>query len=156
MNHNKVIQILLSCFIIAGCAQTSIVKMDDTKKFAPSMGVRVLEQAPDQPFEIIARLETRGSVGQGIPILLNQMKEEARKIGADAIIPIEERQERQDQGIIYNPWLGGYQTIGGGNVPIVTSYAIIFENSMPQRMAAYKPDPIVNGGVSFNTLAPVL
>ncbi len=155
MKQNKVILILISCFLAMSCAQTSVVMLDDSRKFAPSENVRIIEQAPDEPFEIIARLETRGSVGQGIPSLLDQMRDEAKKIGADAIIPIEERQERQQQGIMYNPWLGGYQTIGGGNIPIITSYAIILERSVPQRMAAYRPGPIVNGGISYNALAQV-
>lgn len=84
------------------------------------------------------------------------MRGEAKKIGADAIIPVEEKQERQQQQLLYNTWLDGYQTFGGNNVPIVTSYAIVFERSIPQRMAAYRPDPIINGGASFNLLAPVL
>lgn len=83
------------------------------------------------------------------------MRDEAKKIGADAIIPVEERQERQQQGLMYNPWLGGNQTIRGGNVPIVTSYAIVLERSIPKRMAAYRPDLMFNGGISFNALTPV-
>ena len=148
--------ILLSCLLLIGCTQTSVVLLDDSLRLAPSDNVRIIEQPPEESFQIIARLETRGAANQSIPPLLNQMREEAKKIGADAIIPVEERQEWQQQGLLYNPWLGGYQTIGGGNVPIVTSYAIILERSIPQRMTAYRPDPIINGGVSFNVLAPVL
>lgn len=156
MKQKNIILILLSCFLAMGCAQTSVVMLDDALKLAPSDNVRILERPPEEPFEIIARLETRGTAGQSIPPLLNQMRDEAKKIGADAIIPVEERQERQQQQLMYNPWLGGYQTIGGNNVPIVTSYAIVLERSIPQRMAAYRPDPIINGGASFNVLAPAL
>src|SRR5690625_6626089 len=57
---------------------------------------------------------------------------------------------------MYNTLLGGYQTIGGNNSPIVTSYAIIFQDNISQRMAAYRPEPIINGGISFNLVAPAL
>lgn len=156
MKQKNLILLLLSCSLAMGCAQTSVVMLDDSLKLASSENVRILEQPPEEPFEIIARLETRGTVNQSIPPLLNQMRDEAKKIGADAIIPVEERQERQQQQLMYNPWLGGYQTIGGNNVPIVTSYAIVLEKSIAQRKAAYKPDPIINGGASFNALTPLL
>lgn len=127
--------------------------MDDSKQYAPSESARILEQPPSEPYEVIARLETRGYVGQGIPHLLEQARTDAKRIGADAIIPIEERQE-QLQGFIYNPWLGGYQTINRG--PVITSYAIILQSSIPQRIAAYSPPPSINGGVSYNALAAIV
>ncbi len=156
MNYIRFISISFIGFFANNCAQTSVVLLDDSRNFGPSNTVRILEQVPNESFEIIARLETRGMVGQSIPSLLNQMRDEAKQIGADAIIPVEERQERQQQGIMYNPWLGGYQTIGGGTVPIVTSYAIIFEISVEQRLSTFKPEPIVNTGLSYNILASIL
>ena len=135
-----------------GCAQTSVLLMDESKKFAPSDDVKILEQAPSVQYMTIAILETRGSAGQSITYLLNQARKEARKIGADAILPIEERQEYQPQGLFYNPWLGGYQTIGGWNLPIIRCHAIIYEKSIPMRAALYKPDPLFNGGISINSL----
>ena len=137
---------------ILGCAQTSVLLMDESKKYAPSDDVKILEQAPSVQYMTIAILETRGSVGYNIVDLLSQARDEARKIGADAIIPFEERQEYQQQQLFYNPWLSGYQTIGGGNIPIVKCYAIIFTKSIPMRVALYKPEPLVNGGITLNAL----
>src|SRR5690625_1584441 len=156
MKLQNTILLILPLFITVGCAQTSLVKLEESRQFAPPDNVLILEHVPDEPFEIIARLETRGTAFQSIPPLLNQMRNEASKIGADAIIPVEERQEQIQQQVMYNPWLGGYQTLGGGSAPIVTSYAIIFENNISQRMAAYRAEPLVNGGLSFNLVAPVL
>lgn len=148
--------IVLSIVVLSGCAQTSVVLIDDTIKLSPSQSVLILDEPPSEPFKILARLETRGSQNQSIPPLLNQMRDEAKKIGADAIIPVEEREGLIRQQLMYNPWLGGYQTTGGNRYPIVTSYAIVYEKFLNQRLARYKPAPIVNGGASFNTLALAL
>jgi len=156
MKTIKQILPLFIAFYITGCASTSVVILDEADKYAPSTSVQILENIPDESFKAIARLETRGAVGQGIPKLLEDMRKKAKEIGADAIIPTEEGKEKVEQGIIYNPWLGGYQTIGGGNQPIVRGYAIIFERSINQRRAAYEPPPIVNGGANFNLLTPTL
>lgn len=61
MNHKYIILILLSCIITMGCAQTSVVMLDDSLKLAPSDNVRIIEQQPQEPFEIIARLESKYS-----------------------------------------------------------------------------------------------
>jgi hypothetical protein len=147
---------LLIAFYIGGCANTSVVILNESDKFAPSNSVQILQNIPNESYKVIARLETRGAVGQGIPELLKDMRKKAKEIGADAIIPTEEGKEKVEQGIFYNPWLGGYQTIGGGNQPIVKGYAIVFKKSIPQKKAAYRPPSIVNGGVSFNLLTPTL
>jgi hypothetical protein len=129
--------------------------LDESDKFAPSQSVRIMQDV-NEPFKVIAQLETKGTVGQGIPSLLEDMRKKAKEIGADAIIPTEESKEKVQQGIIYNPWLGGYQTIGGGNQPVVKALAIIFERSMAQRKAAYKAPSIINGGANFNLLTLTL
>lgn len=151
----RVLGLFLSLSLL-GCAQTSVVLLDESFKFSPSENVRILDEPPKEPYLVLARLETRGTAGQAIPSLLNLMRNEAKKIGADAIIPVDERQERQRQQIMYNQWLGGYQTIGGNSVPIVTSYAIILERSIPNRLSKNRNQPNINGGASFNTLALLL
>lgn len=156
MKSLKHISLLFIGLYLAGCANTSVVMLDEDDKYAPSNSVEILEDIPDKEFEAIARLETQGAAGQGIPKLLESMRKEAKRIGADAIIPTEEGKEKVEQGIFYNPWLGGYQTVGGGNRPIVKGYAIIYENSIAERKSAYKPPSIVNGGINFNLLTPTL
>jgi hypothetical protein len=152
MNIIKIISIFILYMFVNNCAQTSIVMLDESLNFEPSENVRIIEYIPEEPFVIIAKLETRGTVGQSIPTLLTQMRNEAKVIGADAIIPIEEKHIKQQQGIMYNPWLGGYQSIGGGNVPVISSYAIIFEKSIKNRTSHVVRKRNIEMGGSFNLL----
>jgi hypothetical protein len=56
------------------------------------------------------------------------MRKKAAAIGADAVIPTQDASERQQQSLLYNPWLGGYQTLGGGTVPIIRGIAIKYSD----------------------------
>lgn len=56
------------------------------------------------------------------------MRQKAKSIGADAIIPFEDASEYELPGVIYNPWLGDYQILSGGKVPILRGYAIKYTN----------------------------
>jgi hypothetical protein len=86
--------------------------------------VQILTEPPVRPFKQIAMPEARGPVGTSTPDLLESMKRKAAEIGADAIIPTEDASVQQQPGFMYNPWLGGYQTIGGGTVPGIRGIAI--------------------------------
>jgi len=83
------------------------------------------------------------------------MKERARELGADAIIPTEERSEYQEPGFMYNALIGGYQSLPGGRVPILRGYAVIYESNKAERAAAYRP-PGITAGVAANALPPAL
>ena len=118
---------LVSCvFFLSSCATTSVVLLDESTNYPPTQSVRILTLPPNKPYKVIAQLETKGSVGQSLPELLKSMREEEKTIGVDAIIPTKEGREKVQQGIIYNPWSGGYQTIGGGNRTILRGYAIVY------------------------------
>lgn len=71
-------------------------------------------------------LESTGPVGTPVTDILESMRQKAREIGADAVIPTHDVSQAQPQGLMYNPWLGGYQTLGGGVVPKVRGIAIKF------------------------------
>jgi len=144
--------ILILGFFFSACASTTSVLLDDSYQYAPSVIVRILETPPSQPYRVIAQLETTGPAGESIPSLLENMRNEARQLGADAIIPVELTSKDIQPGLIYNPWLGGYQTIGGGRFPIVRGYAIILESSISDRARAYRPPRVVGFGASANTI----
>ena len=114
----------------SGCATTSVLILDESKQYPPSQYTAILEDTPTEPHIVIAQLETRGAVGTSLPQILESMRDEAKTIGADAIIPTEDVSEKQQTGIIYNPWLGGYQTLPGGKVPVIRGLAIKYKKNI--------------------------
>ena len=120
----------LTILILNGCATTSVLILDESKQYPPSQFVAILNENPSKPYIVIAQLETRGAVGTSLPQILESMRDEAKIIGADAIIPTEDVSEQQQMGLMYNPWLGGYQTLGGGKVPIIRGHAIKYKKNI--------------------------
>lgn len=116
--------IVIAAFILSGCATTSAVMLESGVTYPPTQNVEILTQAPTRPFKQIALLEARGPVNTPITDLLESMKQKAAAIGADAVIPTQDASTRQQQGLIYNPWLRGYQTVGGGTLPVIRGVAI--------------------------------
>lgn len=109
--------------LLPGCATTSAVMLG-TNTYAPTDYVEVLTEAPEKPFDKIAMLETRAPSGTAMTYLINSLKQKAANLGADAVVITEDASEHQPQGVMYNPWLGGYQTTGGGTLPIIRGLAI--------------------------------
>lgn len=115
---------LLAVFILTGCATTSAVMLESGVTYRPTQHVQILTQTPTRPFKQIALLETRGEVSTPITELLESMRKKAASLGADAVIPTQDASKQQQQGIMYNPWLGGYHTLGGGTLPVIRGVAI--------------------------------
>ena len=115
---------LLAALVLSGCATTSAVMLESGVSYPPTQNVRILTQAPTRSFKQIAILEARGPVNTPMTDLLESMKQKAAAIGADAVIPTENASTQQQPGLMYNPWLGGYQTIGGGTIPVIRGVAI--------------------------------
>jgi hypothetical protein len=115
---------LLLMLIIAGCTSTSAVMLEGGVNYPPTKNVQILTQPPTRPFKQIAILETSGDVGTPMTDLLKNMRQKAANIGADAVIPTKNVSRQTKTGVIYNPWLGGYQTIGGGTFPAIQGIAI--------------------------------
>lgn len=118
------IVVLLLALAITGCATTSAVMLEGGATYPPTSNVQILTQPPTRAFKQIAMLEARGPVNTPITDLLESMKQKAAAIGADAVIPTENASTQTQPGLMYNPWLGGYQTIGGGTIPIIRGVAI--------------------------------
>ncbi|MBT3038809.1 MAG: hypothetical protein KME37_07675 [Candidatus Thiodiazotropha sp. (ex Codakia orbicularis)] len=109
-----------------GCvtSQSSIVKLDNSAEYAASDKTIILLEPPTRDFKKIAIIETRGVGNAGLPEMLDGMKQEAQKVGADAVLPVQDTSETVPPSVIYNPWLGGYQTIGGGRISRIRGIAI--------------------------------
>ena len=123
------LSLFLILLLFLGCASTGVVLLDDTIKYTPSENVEILIEKPKRPYKVIAKLETKGIKGTSHTTILESMRQKAKSIGADAIIPTEDASEYQLPGVMYNPWLGGYQTLPGGKVPILRGYAIKYLSS---------------------------
>ncbi len=131
---------------ISGCAtvSTRIVPLDPALKFAPSERVEILLEKPRRAYTEIALLESRGVAGGGETELLEDAREKARVLGADAIIRLEVEKIIQPPVMIYDPpygpfffghpfhrfpyfyppYYGEYRVIGGGTVYTLKSLAI--------------------------------
>ena len=149
MRNTIVLLLILFSIFISGCATTSVLILDESKYYLPSQFVAILNEPPSEPYIVIAQLETRGAVGTSLPQILESMRDEAKTIGADAIIPTEDVSERQQMGLMYNPWLGGYQTLPGGKVPVIRGHAIKYKKniSSSSQMSYYKPKKEIDFGV---------
>lgn len=110
-----------------GCATTSVVMMEPGQSYAPVSHTELLFKQPGRPYKQIAILESRGPVGTPLPDLLENMRAKGQDIGADAVVPVQDASQESPQGLMYNPWLGGYQTVGGGRAPIIRGVAIKYQ-----------------------------
>jgi len=123
-------QIIITSLILGalyGCAHTSAVMVEGDKTYQSVTHTQILSKHPDRPYKEIAILESRGPVGTPLTDLLESMRQKGMVIGADAVIPVQDASEQAPQGLMYNPWLGGYQTLPGGKVPVLRGVAIKFE-----------------------------
>lgn len=101
----KVIITVVIALFLAGCAPTtSIVMLDPTKQYAPTKSVEILLKAPQRPYVEIAKLESRGVIGEPEPSVLEDARTRAQEIGADAIIVLESTSVYQPPVIIHDPW----------------------------------------------------
>lgn len=136
----------LAALVIIGCAtvSTRIVPLDPALKFAPSHRVEILLEKPPRPYTQIALLESRGMLGGGESELLEDAREKARALGADAIVRLEVEKTLQPPVAIYDPpyspffpryslyrypyfyppYYGEYRLIGGGTIYTLRALAI--------------------------------
>ncbi len=118
--------LLLVALALTGCTTTSAVMLESGVTYPPTQNVQIITQVPSRPFKQIAMLEARGPVNTPVTSLLESMRQKAAAIGADAVIPTQDASTQLQLDLIYNPWLGGYQTFGGGTIPIIRGVAIKF------------------------------
>jgi hypothetical protein len=116
---------VLIVLLMAGCAATTdATLMKKGKTYPPTTEVEILFEKPTRPYEIIAILDSKGLAGVSEVVVLNNMRDKAMQIGADALLPTGRSQIQHQQGIMYNPWLGGYQSVGGGTSSTLRGFAI--------------------------------
>jgi len=89
--------------LTSGCASvsTQIVELNPAQKYPPTDSVEVLLQKPTRPHTQIALIESRGSSEAE---LLNDAREKAKVLGADAIVKLETDRIYHEPVPIYDPW----------------------------------------------------
>ena len=134
----------VSVLALAGCASvnTQIVQLDPARQFPPTQNVEVLLQKPARPHTAIALIESRGEIGASEADLLNDAREKAKALGADAIVKTELERTYHQPVPVYDPWYD----------PLFFGY---------YRYSPYPPFPqpwgspyrLVGGGVSYTLKA---
>lgn len=161
--------VLLAAALLAGCAgvTTRVMEMHPQVRHAPSTHVDVLFEVPQRPHTRIAVLEAEGDYGVPEVRLLEDMRERARELGADAIVRTESREWLQPPAMVYDPmydpfflprryyhpfhpWVppyGGYRWVGGGRYYTAKAIAIRYQPVSPEapRPAAGVGDPPAPG-----------
>jgi len=157
--HFIFIAIILFVPLLNSCVSTKAVIRNNSIKFPKSRFVEILDQKPDKPHVVIATLETKGGLNVSLPEILENMRKKAEEIGADAIIPTRDVSEYKAPGFIYNPWLGGYQTLPGGRMPAIQGYAIVYNSTIDRlKRSGYNfkhTEKPFSGGIAFNA-APII
>jgi len=76
------------CIVAAGCVTSHMQRLDpQTRPPRAPESVTVLEQAPSQPYTVIARVESKvNNVFKSFDDLRAKLRGEAAQLGADALI----------------------------------------------------------------------
>ena len=95
--------ILAAALLLSACASvsTQVVPLNPAQVYPPTQFVEVLLEKPARPYVEIAMLESRGGSEAD---LLNDARDKARALGADAIVRIETERHYQHPVALYDPW----------------------------------------------------
>ena len=132
---------------LSACAavSTQVVQLDPAKTYLPTQNVEVLLEKPTRPYTNIALIESHGEVGASEADLLNDAREKAKALGADAIVKTELERVYHRPVPVYDPW-----------------YDPLFYGYFRYRPLLPYPQPWVNsysyvgGGVSYTLKATAI
>ena len=135
--------------LLSGCAavSTRVVPLDPSLTLAPTERVEILLEKPRRPYTQLALLESRGIAGGSESELLEDAREKARTLGADAIVRLELEKTVLPPVVVYDPpfapfyygypfrrfphfhppYFGEYRVLGGGTVYTLKTLAIKYE-----------------------------
>jgi hypothetical protein len=135
--------LLVAAVLLSACAtvHTHVVPLNPAVRLPPSQNVEVLLQKPSRPYVEIALLESHG---ESEAELLNDARDKARALGADAVVKLETERVYHEPVTVYDPWYdpfywghyryrpfpafphpwGPYRTIGGGYSYVLKTVAI--------------------------------
>jgi hypothetical protein len=126
MLRSKILMAFLVTFL-TGCVSTTYTSLTPESYETAMENPEVHFSTPDRPFQLIGLLQADGAVGISYTQLIDSLKSKAKMNGADAIYVIAMQNVNTPQGLIYNPYLGGYQTIGGFDKPRAFAFALKYK-----------------------------
>ena len=98
-------RVLLAIAVLALAAcetvSTRVVELNPAQKYTPTKHVDVFLQKPDRPHAEIALIESRG---QSEAEMLNDARDKAQQLGADAIVRTQTHTEYRPPYAVYDPW----------------------------------------------------
>ncbi len=98
-------RVLLAIAVLALAAcetvSTRVVELNPAQKHPPTKHVDVFLQKPDRPHTEIALIESRG---QSEVEMLNDARDKAQQLGADAIVRTQTHTEYHPPYAVYDPW----------------------------------------------------
>ena len=141
---------LAAAALLGACAvDTKVVELNPAHRYAPTQSVEVLLQKPERPYVEIALIESSGGSEAD---LLNDAREKAKALGADAIVRHETERVYHPPVALYDPrydpfyfgyhrfrpypfygspW-GPYRVVGGGYTYTLKALAIKYGGPPPQ------------------------
>ena len=103
MQRTPFFMLIATALLLSACAtvDTKIVELNPGQKFPPTQSVEVLLQKPERSHVEIALIE---STGTSEADMLNDAREKARALGADAIVRLEAERTYNPPVAVYDPW----------------------------------------------------
>lgn len=154
--------LLLFAALMTGCAAvtTRVVRLNPAVQYPPTSNVEVLFELPSRPYVQIAMLEAEGEFGTGEIELLEDMRNRARELGADAIVRTASERWYAPPVAVYDPWYdpffyphryyggfrpygppyGDYRLVGGGYYYTAKAMAIKYQPVTPGVAPSASPD----------------
>jgi hypothetical protein len=94
--------VLVLALLLSACTvSTKVVELKPDQKYPPTASVEVLLQKPERAHVEIALIE---STGTSEADMLNDAREKARGLGADAIVRLETDRIYNPPVAVYDPW----------------------------------------------------
>src|SRR5215210_183571 len=104
MTVRAVLSLLLLALGACASVKTQVVPLVPMQHYPPTQSVEVFLQKPARPYTEIALVESQGEVGASEADLLNDAREKARALGADAIVKLETERIYHQPVAVYDPW----------------------------------------------------
>ena len=131
---------VLLLLLLAGCARPDVLTLGEPSPGAQRSpeSVQLLLDAPTQPYRTIALIRsTRASLFKKVDALRNEVREEAARMGADAVIlGLTEPGDTEGSGVASD---GSVVFVSGSGRVRVIGRAIVFETP--------RAEPVDGGGV---------